>query len=335
MSLEAMVWALKHADAPDPLSHLVLIGLADHATSSGDAAWPPIDMLAQYARCSRRSVQNRLRLLESLGLIRRGDQRMVGHIPGNRRPVVYDLNLDRWPVDNSADSGDLGVQEVHPSGPGDAPEDARGARPYQQGCTAVPTGVHAVAYKPSLTVLNRPSSSSSILDDGDEAAPGASVDNSGAAQVATPESVREDVALVVKTFADAVEGLGVKRPDEGKRAQDQARLMLDRDGRPLDHVLWLIRWTVRDPFWSSNVLSLTKFRAKYDQLKLQAKRPRAAVDHGGDVLRAEAERLAAIDGSGLAPARGMVANFEPGPALELEAGDDFDGLDWFRDGGQA
>lgn len=141
MSIRAITWALKDAPAPDPLSHLVLLGLADHTDSDGRGAWPSIRKLAEYARCSERTVHSRLRTLEEHGLIRRGDQRMVGHLPGNRRPVVYDLSLGMQEMHPT-----VGVQEVQ----GCTPTSSRGAQPRH-------SGVHAVADKPSLEPSLEPS----------------------------------------------------------------------------------------------------------------------------------------------------------------------------------
>lgn len=97
------MWALKKAPIPesDPLAQLVLIGLADHAHGDGTSAWPSIATIAAYARCSRRTVQNKLRVLEEAGLIWRGDQQLVAHHRADRRPVVWNLAVN-------------GVQEVHP-----------------------------------------------------------------------------------------------------------------------------------------------------------------------------------------------------------------------------
>lgn len=91
-----MVWALKKAEVPasDPIAHLVLIGLADHADDDGNGARPSVAKLAEYARCSPRSVHNKLRTLKDAGLIRRGDQRAVEHLRGDCRPVVWDLNVN-------------------------------------------------------------------------------------------------------------------------------------------------------------------------------------------------------------------------------------------------
>ncbi|AYN56861.1 helix-turn-helix DNA binding domain protein [Arthrobacter phage Andrew] len=144
MSLQAMVWALKTAPVPDPIAHLVLIGLADHANDDGTAARPSVGVLAEYARCSPRSVQNKLRDLEACGLIWKGDQRSVEHLRADRRPVVYDLNI-------------RGVNVVHAAPNGVHETAVRGERGNETGCTAVPNGVNVYADRTVLEPsLNRP-----------------------------------------------------------------------------------------------------------------------------------------------------------------------------------
>jgi len=145
MSLSAMVWALKTAPVPDPISHLVLIGLADHANDDGTAARPSIGKLAEYARCSPRSVQNKLRTLEELGLIVKGDQRAVEHLRADRRPTVYNLDI-------------YGVNLVRAANNGVHEKCLRGAHCDGTGCTPVPDGVNVCADRTVLEPsLNRPS----------------------------------------------------------------------------------------------------------------------------------------------------------------------------------
>lgn len=95
MSTQAMVWALE--DAPDvPAQALgVLMGLANHADEFGRGAWPDQQTLAGYARKSDRSCRSDLTMLEELGLIRRGDQSLVAHLAPNKRPVVWDVAMER------------------------------------------------------------------------------------------------------------------------------------------------------------------------------------------------------------------------------------------------
>lgn len=144
MSLQAMVWALKTAPVPDPISHLVLIGLADHADDSGRNARPSVATLSDYARCSMRSVQRKLRTLEDCGLIWAGDQASVQHLRSDRRPVVYDLNIYGVTVSRAAENGVTAGDE-------------RGANLDQTGCHAGPNGATRLADRTVLEPsLNRP-----------------------------------------------------------------------------------------------------------------------------------------------------------------------------------
>jgi hypothetical protein len=93
MSIEAMVWALKKAPVSEPVEALILVGLADHAGDDGTDAFPSQALLAKYGRCSPSTVKRRLASLEGAGLIVRGDQQKVDHLPVNRRPIVWDLSL--------------------------------------------------------------------------------------------------------------------------------------------------------------------------------------------------------------------------------------------------
>lgn len=138
MSIEAVAWALRRAEVSDSLEHVILIALADHADAEGRGAWPSKATLAEYARCSVRTVHNKLRALEAAGTIVRGDQRLVEWMRADRRPVVYDLPIH-------------GVNEMHPVGHGVNSRVARGEQPSRY-------GVNAVADKPSLN-LTEPSSS--------------------------------------------------------------------------------------------------------------------------------------------------------------------------------
>jgi len=84
---------------------------------------------------------------------------------------------------------------------------------------------------------------------------------------ATP---RPDVEELCTLLADLVEGNGSKRPAITKAWRDAARLMLDRDERELDKARNLLRWSQADGFWRKNIMSMPKFRQRYDQLRLAA-----------------------------------------------------------------
>lgn len=93
MSVEAISWALNEAPDVPPSSVAVLIGLANHASHDGRGAYPSQPTLARYARKTERAIRNDLATLERAGVIRRGDQRLVDHLPPDRRPVVWDLAM--------------------------------------------------------------------------------------------------------------------------------------------------------------------------------------------------------------------------------------------------
>lgn len=86
---------------------------------------------------------------------------------------------------------------------------------------------------------------------------------------------RPEVEHLCALLADLVEANGAKRPTVTKRWRDAARLMIDRDGHSVEQIEWLIRWSQRDEFWRANILSMPKFRDKFDQLRLKATREHA------------------------------------------------------------
>lgn len=83
---------------------------------------------------------------------------------------------------------------------------------------------------------------------------------------------RPDVEKVCEHLADRMVDNGCTRPEIGQRWRDAARLLIDKDGRTVDQILKAIDWCQDDDFWRSNILSMPKLRAKYDQLRLAAQR---------------------------------------------------------------
>lgn len=94
-----------------------------------------------------------------------------------------------------------------------------------------------------------------------------------------PEMARDDVERLCLRLADKIHNNGAKRPTITKAWRDAARLLLDKDGRTEAQSVWLIDWCQADDFWRSNILSMPKFREKYDQLLLRAKPAAQQVRH--------------------------------------------------------
>ena len=99
MSVQAMSWALSlpTQSLKDSSARHVLLCLANYAGSNGAGAFPSASTLAQDTGLSERTVRYKLDVLESSGLIQKGNQAIAAvHIDRHdRRPVVYDLQLLR------------------------------------------------------------------------------------------------------------------------------------------------------------------------------------------------------------------------------------------------
>ena len=93
--------------------------------------------------------------------------------------------------------------------------------------------------------------------------------------------LRPDVADLLDHLDRCIVANGAKKPGRTKGNADAARLLIDRDGRPLDEAHRLIDWATSDPFWRSNILSMVKFREKYDQLRIKAMGANPAPIAGG------------------------------------------------------
>lgn len=66
----------------------------------------------------------------------------------------------------------------------------------------------------------------------------------------------------------------VKEPNLEKWAND-FRLMRERDNRTDEAIKYLINWTQKDDFWSTNILSPAKLRKQFDALVVKIKKEKA------------------------------------------------------------
>lgn len=109
---------------------------------------------------------------------------------------------------------------------------------------------------------------------------------------------RPDVEAVCDHMADSVAARTGRRPHITKRWRDAARLMIDRDQRPVDQIHAAIEWIAQSDFWAANILGMPKLRDKWDTIYLQAKRDRqprlTRAEEFRERQRAEAEKLDAL-----------------------------------------
>lgn len=161
MSIEALSWVLNDAPVSDQGQLCVLIGLANHADRYGRDAYPAHATLAEYARCSVRTVARHLAAMEVAGVIGKGDQRRTAHLPGNRRPTVWDITI----------MATRGVtRDMSPCHPTASRGVTRDMSHPVRGDSAGSLGVTTVADKPSLEPLietrvdNSPSAGARVRD---------------------------------------------------------------------------------------------------------------------------------------------------------------------------
>ncbi|MBN7792515.1 hypothetical protein [Microbacterium esteraromaticum] len=120
-------------------------------------------------------------------------------------------------------------------------------------------------------------------------------DSSSAIADATP---RPDVERLLDLLEAEVVANGGKAPARNRKNRDAMRLLLDKDGRSVDQVEAAIRWCQADEFWRANILSASKLRDKYDQLRLAAQRRPSGVNRAQERQASNLSvvaRMAALD----------------------------------------
>lgn len=157
MSVEALAVVLHHSKAKSTALN-VLIGIANHAGDGG--AWPSMETLARYGRCSERQAQRIVQQLVGLGEVDVHVQ-MGGPsgIPDWRRPNRYDVlvacpaTCDRTsnhrPKRLPKAPADLWIEGVTPMSPGDT-HVTGGVTPMSPG------GVTPMSPEPSLEPTSNP-----------------------------------------------------------------------------------------------------------------------------------------------------------------------------------
>lgn len=115
--------------------------------------------------------------------------------------------------------------------------------------------------------------------------------------LSSAEPPREDIDQLCAHLADRVAANTGRRPTITGRWRDSARLLLDKDlarePDPLGLALRLADWATNDEFWRTNVLSMPTFRAKFDQLRLKARR-QWEQQHTGRTTRTTDDKRAAV-----------------------------------------
>ena len=99
MSFTATKWVMRDVRGLAQSERNVLFVLAEMSNESDPLkhAWPSVATLSECCEMSPRTVHRALQALEGKGFIRRGDQSLASGIRGDRRPVVWSLNVGLKP----------------------------------------------------------------------------------------------------------------------------------------------------------------------------------------------------------------------------------------------
>lgn len=84
--------------------------------------------------------------------------------------------------------------------------------------------------------------------------------------------IRPDVLMLIERLDMRIKENGGKAPSRTDKNLNAARLLLDRDGIKVEQAIAAIDWATGDEFWRTNILSMSKLRDKYEQLRLAATR---------------------------------------------------------------
>lgn len=83
---------------------------------------------------------------------------------------------------------------------------------------------------------------------------------------------RPDVEALCNRLAEMMVARGCRKPNITKRWHDAARLLLDLDGIHPQFAMDVLEWSQKSEFWKPNILSMPKFRDKWDTLYQQAEK---------------------------------------------------------------
>lgn len=122
--------------------------------------------------------------------------------------------------------------------------------------------------------LEAPDRANGSAQPGDTKSETTSSTTSSTSQERAPEVIDPDcdAERLAHLLADLIESNGSKRPNVTQRWVTTIDRMMRLDGRTPEQIENAIRWSQRDEFWQSNILSPDKLRRHYDRMRLQAGR---------------------------------------------------------------
>lgn len=220
-----------------PYHVAVYCALRAFADNQSDECWPSHKTLSERARVSLDKTKRVLKDLRDAG--------WIGWV--ERRQPNGSLTSNRYQVYGSK-QGAVGASVTHISTDPSPAEKAEGS-PVQkaEGSPADKAGVGADKARELIPNELLPNRNYRVAPDGD------------------------DATRLASLFSELLTDLGVRHRVSEQWVTDLDRMMR-LDGRTPEEVEGAMRWALADDFWSANIHSPKKLRAKFDQMRLQAKR---------------------------------------------------------------
>jgi DNA-binding transcriptional ArsR family regulator len=220
-----------YLDLPAHLK-LTLLALGDHAEDDGSGIFVGQARLARKTGASERAVRGHIAELREMGLIEK-----MGRA-GSRGTDKHRIAVERLPTSEQ-------IALMFPPRP------------------AISADRQPVAdRKPSASSTGNPASR--------RPATAVAAEPSVEPSVEPSLSLRPEIESLCLLLTNLIEENGSKRPTITKQWRTEARRLVEVDHRDPAEAEELLRWCQADPFWRSNIMSMPKFRAKYDQLRLKA-----------------------------------------------------------------
>ncbi|HZN71222.1 MAG TPA: helix-turn-helix domain-containing protein [Micromonosporaceae bacterium] len=252
-----MAWVFTHSRSKNA-ERLVMLAVADACNSrDGTGAW-----LSYAALCAKTNLSERAAHAAVQGCERRGElrvERTAGRGGVNRYAVIM------LPVDNPVDGPTKGADSA------DIQERAQNLRPAESADIRTDDVPQVSPLKGAESAGQRRARKGAESADGTVKT--SSTKKSGSKKHPdsdTPD--REDVEAVCGHLVDWIVRNGSKRPKINQEWRDEARRLIDLDGRTVEQIIKAIDWCQQDPFWRANILSMRTLRRQYDQLRLAAQR---------------------------------------------------------------
>jgi hypothetical protein len=249
MSVRVMGWVWDSSKSKAN-ARLVLLAIADCASDDGGNAYPSMTELRRKTGLSERTVQAMINELVSIGEV--SIARNAGPHGCNRYAVLM------------TPANPAGVSRRTP---------AESAPPQN-----LPPAESAVLRSDEAAQVNPPDPANLAPPQISHPPQNLHPEPKDKVKTLEPKNIlsetasRPDVEQICTLLADRIEANGSRRPTITKAWRDAARLLIDRDGRPVEAITKAIDWCQADDFWRANVLSMPKLREQYDRLRLAASR---------------------------------------------------------------